>query len=100
MNGDDSSGSVEREMGLDHADFWRLLPRVLVSLRWERQGTRARIELAEGLIDIALGTEGVRRIALMTIPVTPVTITWRGVNAPEIEAFLARFDREYQRGGG
>ncbi|NCF09657.1 MAG: hypothetical protein GWP66_03145 [Gammaproteobacteria bacterium] len=96
----DDSGLLEREMGLAHADFWRLLPQALGDLAWRAEGDRVRVEHGTGWIEIALGVEGERRIALMTIPVTEVTMRWEGVSRERFDAFLARFDSYYRRGGG
>ena len=100
MNEAETSGRIEREMGLDHADFWRLLPRAAGANRWQRDADRVRIDLDGGQVEIALGVEGVRRIALMAIPVTPVTITWNGIAPGAFGSFLEAFDRVFQRGGG
>jgi hypothetical protein len=94
------AGCIEREMGLDHADFWRLLPRAVDSLAWHGEGRQAVIEVGSGTVEIELGEERVRRIALMAIPVTPVTIRWQGIDAETFASFLERFDSHYRRGGG
>lgn len=94
------SGRIEREMGLDHADFWRLLPRAAGSNRWQAHADRVEIEVAGGRIEIVLGPERTRKIALLALPVTPVTISWHAVAAAEFRRFLDAFDREFQRGGG
>jgi hypothetical protein len=100
MNAAADSGCIEREMGLDHADFWRLLPRAAGAHRWQADGDRVCIEVAGGRIEIELGSQRTRRIAQLALPVTPVTLTWHGVEAEAFRRFLAAFDREYQRGGG
>jgi len=100
MPGNADSGCLEREMGLDHADFWRLLPRAVGDRPWRADGHRAVIDVGAGRVEIELGREGVRRIALMAIPVTPVTICWQDVDDVTFSAFLERFDRYFQRGGG
>ena len=100
MAATDDAGCIEREMGLDHADFWRLLPRAVGDLKWRADGNRAVIDVGTGRVEIDLGREGARRIALMVIPLTPVTIRWQGVGKATFDAFLDQFDRHYQRGGG
>ena len=97
---DDRAGCLEREMGLAHADFWRLLPQAVGDHPWRVEGDRVRVEVDDGRVEISLGTEGERRIALMAIPVTPVTICWEGLARDRFDAFLARFDAYYRRGGG
>ena len=87
-------------MGLAHADFWRLLPQAVGDLPYRVDGHSVRIDIDGGTLEIALGVEGERRIALMSIPVTPVTIRWQGLSRARFDAFLARFDSYYRRGGG
>jgi len=100
MNASADSGRMEREMGLDHADFWRLLPRAAGAHPWQANGDRVRLEVAGGRVEIELGPQRRRRIAQLSLPVTPVTISWHAVEAEAFRRFLAAFDREYQRGGG
>ena len=97
---DEHSGRLDREMGLAHADFWRLLPVALGALAWRAQGDAVRIDLDAGWVEITLGEEHERRIALMAIPVTPVTFRWEGITLARFETFLARFDSYSRRGGG
>lgn len=97
---DNESGRLEREMGLAHADFWRLLPQAVGELPYRVDGNRVHIDIEGGVVEIVLGGERERRIALMSIPVTPVTIRWEGLPRARFEAFLARFDSYYRRGGG
>lgn len=97
---DELAGRLVREMGIAHADFWRLLPVAVGDHAWQAEGDRVHIELEGGWVEIVLGEEGERRIALMSIPLTPVTIRWEDVARPRFDAFLARFDAYYRRGGG
>ncbi len=98
--GDADSDRLEREMGLGHDDFWRLLPQALDGLAWRAEGNRVLVEIDGGRIEIVLGAQGERRIALLTLPVTPVAFAWSGIERPRFAAFLERFDRYYRRGGG
>ncbi|HEY5790010.1 MAG TPA: hypothetical protein VIX81_05250 [Gammaproteobacteria bacterium] len=95
-----TSGQLEREMGIDHADFRRLLPHALGQLRWRGGETRFSIAVGAGEVTIELGPERVRRIALLELPVTPVRFAWEGLAEGEFERFLERFDHYYRRGGG
>jgi hypothetical protein len=100
MDAHRQSGRLEREMGLDHADFWRLLPRAVWDHPWRAEGVRALIRVGEGRVEITLGHTFDRRIALLRLPVTPVTIAWHDLGPEAFRAFLDQFDRHYQRGGG
>ena len=89
---------IEKEMGITHAEFFRIISRVLGDYRQSETGVTA--EDGARSLDISLAEEGERRIALMRMPKTSVTLTFRGYAAEEIADFLATFDRTFQRGGG
>ena len=87
-------------MGISHAEFFRLLPKALDSDGYTVAGTDISFPGDGRSVHISLGPEGERRIALLHIPTTDVTITFDGYDASEVEAFLLHFDHSYQRGGG
>lgn len=90
----------EKQMGITHAEFFRLLPIAL--------GTDAFTRTPDGVAwhagplsgSVILGLESKRRIALLAVPSTPVTIELEGYDDEAAKTFMARFDRAYQRGGG
>lgn len=93
--------TIKKQMGITHHEFVRLLPQALGSHRFHVHGDRVDVENDHGhRVHIELGEESVRQIALMRIPTTPVTLTFEGYDADARTAFLQRFDRAYQRGGG
>ena len=89
-------------MGITHAEFVRLLPRALKSHHFMvHNNTTVRVEGGHGKhIEIELGPEQVRQIALMRIATTAVTLSFSGYTEDEQKAFLEQFDRAYHRGGG
>lgn len=88
-------------MGITHHEFVRLLPQALGSHRYHVHGSKVEVENEYGHhIHIELGQEAIRQIALMRIPTTPVTLTFDGYDEDARSAFMQRFDRAYQRGGG
>lgn len=89
-----------REMGLDHRDFFRLLPRAMDGYPYEVDGTQVRATVGAGSVDIEIGAEQRRQIALLALPYCEVSFTFRGVTLDEQQAFKAHFDLHYQRGGG
>ena len=92
---------ITKQMGITHAEFIRLLPRAVKSHHFWVHASHVRIEEGHGKhIDIELGPEAMRQIALMRIATTEVTLSFIGYDDEEREAFLAQFDRSYQRGGG
>jgi hypothetical protein len=97
---------ITREMGTNHADFLRLLPKSVPNahVSWtgdEKNGAHVIIEDAPlGRIEIDLSSVGERRIALLCLPVTFVTFRFYGLDD---ETALKEFDRmakSFQRGGG
>lgn len=95
-----STRSVTKEMGITHADFFRLLPVALGTEDYAVTPTSATAEAGSKSVRIDLGPEGTRQIALLALPQTTVTIALDGYDDEEAEAFMVRFDRAYQRGGG
>jgi len=92
---------IQKQMGITHAEFMRLLPRALGSDDFRVNAKTIDFTPKQGAsLKIQLGTEGVRQIALMKMPTTPVTLTLAGISDDERDAMLLRFDRAYQRGGG
>ncbi len=91
---------IEKEMAVTHADFFRTLPRALGTDKFKKSG--ANVTLMDGAkrLEIALGPEGERRIANLTVPATGVTLTFTGYTDAEAEAALKLFERMFQKGGG
>ncbi len=89
-----------REMGLDHRDFFRLLPRAMGQTVYEIHGTRVAAKIAEGSLEIEIGPEQVRRIALLALPYCEVSFNFQNVCVADQQAFKAHFDLHFQRGGG
>lgn len=92
---------IEKQMGITESEFLRLLPRALDSEVYDVSGSHIRYVMAETkILDITLGPESVRQIALMRMPTMPVTLTFSGFSDFERETLMQRFERAYQRGGG
>ena len=91
---------IKKEMAVTHADFFRSLPNALAGESQTANGNRVTLESDAGTWTIELGPEGKRRIALLAVPQTPVTLTFEGYSDAQREDALERFDRAFQRGGG
>lgn len=89
-----------REMGLTHDDFWRLLPRAMGEHKYQRNGNEVSATLHGGCLSIHLGPPEVRRIALLHIPYSVVSFSFKDVDKQDQLAFKAHFDLHFQRGGG
>lgn len=98
--GDAEAFRFVRELGLTHAEFYRMLPAALAHRR--HTVTDGRVVVAEGRrrVEIGLGPEGERRLGLLRLPVTRVEFAFHGYARSEIETFMRRFDLAFQRGGG
>ena len=91
---------VEKEMGITHSDFFRTIPRALGSEDYTRSTNGVVLETDGRRLEIVVGPEGERRIALMVIPRTQVTMTFSGYEDAEIKAAIKRFDMMFKKGGG
>lgn len=92
--------TYSREMGLTHADFWRLLPRAMGNHGYTIDGNSVHASVDNGTLDITLGPSLERRIALLRLPYSVVSFTFNGVTEAQQQAFKAHFDLHFQRGGG
>ena len=92
--------AYSREMGLTHADFWRLLPRAMGKHHYDIQGDVVNATLHDGALHITLGPTQIRRIALLALPYSVVSFSFEGVTEEQQLAFKAHFDLYFQRGGG
>ena len=92
--------AYSREMGVTHADFFRILPKAMGEHPYSIDGHTVRGEVSPGSVQIHIGEQRVRRIALMAIPYAVVSFTFRGVPEQRQQAFKKHFDLYFQRGGG
>lgn len=93
--------TVHKEMGYERAEFFRLLPLAVGGRPWQsRTGNTLEVALDTGRVIIELGTQGRRRIALLSLPILPVSLTFDNVTPAQRDQFLTRFDNSFRRGGG
>jgi len=91
---------TSKDMGVSHADFFRLLPRAMGDIPYRVEGTTVNGEIGSGTVSIELGKQQERRIALLAIPFAEVTFSFNGVGEDERTEFMRYFDLRFQRGGG
>ena len=91
---------AEKEMALTHADFFRIIPRALGTEDFERTDTGVVLADGDRRLEITLGSERIRKIALMKIPACDVRLEFSGYTRAESRAALHLFDRMFQKGGG
>jgi len=87
-------------MGLTHADFFRYIPSAMGQHEYRVEGNKVIGQIGSGTVEIVIGPEQERRIALMRIPFADVSFHFRGVTSEQQQAFKAYFDLRFQRGGG
>ncbi len=96
----DEGAVFVKEMGINHADFFRILPKALGTDDYAQTGNGAVLEDGGKRLEISLGPEGKRTIALLTLPVTMVTMRFTGYGEAELDDAMKRFDLYFRRGGG
>ena len=90
----------ELEMSISHQEFYRLLPRALRNLDYQIANNEINLSYINGSIRIQAKIKQERKIASLVLPVLHVSISFVDISSKEIEQFLIRFKRAYQRGGG
>lgn len=91
---------IEKEMGITHEEFFRNIPRVMGTGDYSKTADRVILESGDKSLEISVSEEGERRIALFVLPVTKVTLTFKGYDEAEVTSTIEAFDRAFQRGGG
>ncbi len=92
---------VAKEMGVTHREFFRILPRVFGAQPHAIEGRRIVVAGVGRRLEIHLSEEGERRLSpVVSMPVTRVELVFCGYSAAERSEFLARFEREFFKGGG
>ena len=91
---------IERDMAITPPDFFRLLPRALEGQDYVATADGVTVGDARRGVTIAIRPLEPRRIALLVIERCAVEFVFTGYGPADREAFLARFDRAYHRGGG
>lgn len=90
---------ITKDMALTRGDLLRLLPGALDGLPWRAEADRIRIGDGDG-VDLLVEALPPRRFGPVDIPRLRIGFAFHGWNEAERGAFLARFDRAFQRGGG
>ncbi len=91
---------VEKEMALTHADFFRTIASALGTDDFEKKPDGVVLEDGDKRLEVNLGPERERRIAMMEIPACDVTLVFSGYGEEERAAALDLFWRTFQKGGG
>ncbi|HSR63853.1 MAG TPA: hypothetical protein VLN56_10660 [Gammaproteobacteria bacterium] len=93
--------TINREMTITHADFFRILPKALRNCDYTVSSDEVQVKTGtDGRVIILLSEEKRRRIGSISLPVTGVELRFEGMSEQSTRKFLAGFDRAYQKGGG
>ena len=88
----------DKEMGITHYDFTRLLARAVGHDGFNLQNGQISITDGPRKLEITLSEESERRVAMVVLPVTFVRFALTGYDDAVQE--MARIDLRFQRGGG
>jgi len=91
---------LTKEMAITHAEFRRVLTGAFGDAVIDAGGDRLAVAIGTGRLEISLGTERQRQLALIRLPACTVELCFHGLSQEAATAALARFDRAFQRGGG
>lgn len=91
---------VTREMGLTHAEFFRLLPALLRQAEYRLVGDEVRVSNGDRSLVIELGRQVQRKLGALTLPTIRLVFRFHGYTDSEIDGFMVSFDRCFHRGGG
>ena len=92
--------NLRREMGLGHAELFRLLPRAIGDRVWWVHRDLITITAQEQQVCIKLFPEGRRDLGALKLPVTVLEFCFHGFTPEQVDAFMGRFDLAFRRGGG
>ncbi len=87
-------------MGISHAEFFRILPPVVAAYPHRIEDRRVRIDNGARHIEMILGPQIGRPLGVMRLPGFELTFEFSGYDQSEVDAFMARFDTVFHRGGG
>lgn len=98
--GGEPTCSFTRELGLTYTEFYRSLPPAIAHHAFTVEEDRVQIDYGTRTVVIELGPQQHRKIASLQLPFVEVCFTFVGFRPVERQAFMARFERFFQRGGG
>lgn len=94
---------LKREMGYTRKEFMRTLPSALHDYNYSVEGETITIsapEAADKTMTITLGSEAIRKIAMIQIPYIHVDFDFSQVDEAVHRRFLTQFDLYFKKGGG
>lgn len=92
--------SLTREMSITRKEFFRLLPKAVESAPVSRRDDAVFITTKAGKVRVTLAPETTRKLGMLEFPATEITLEFTGFTDAARQAFLARFDLAFRKGGG
>jgi hypothetical protein len=93
--------TIVKEMGYSLGEFARVLPSAMRD--WLVSGEPGQWQVCidgQPAISVLLVPQPPRRIGMLSIPVSSVTIRFERDDPAVVTEFMTRFDRGFHRGGG
>lgn len=87
-------------MSITHAEFYRLLPKVLEKYQHSIKSSNIKVLIHDGSLIIDLSPQSIHKIGALELPSTKVTFQFIDVEQKEIDEFFNDFELTYRRGGG
>ena len=89
------------DRGMTHADFRRIFPRLLGDAETVEGDLNCTVLWHDGrCLKVQVSDEKTRAIATLRMPYLDICFEFSGFDDSERDAFLARFERAFQKGGG
>lgn len=96
-----TKSTIEKTMSLTRAEFQRSLVNLTQDSTAEISGDAAKITFGTGTVAIAFKPlADVTMGGLLSLPRARVSLSFEALNEAQQTAFLAKFDKAFQRGGG
>lgn len=92
--------TLTREMGISHADLFRLLPVALGRSDYEFTEDTITVYYTGCSVHIRISQQRERRLGALVLPVTTLEFNFDGFSEDAVVRFINRFERCYHRGGG
>lgn len=98
---DASAATIVKEMGYSPDEFARVLPSAMRDWLVSGEPGQWQVRIDDRpAVSILLVPQPPRRIGMLSIPVSSVTIRFEYDDPTLVTEFMTRFDRGFHRGGG
>lgn len=87
-------------MSISESDFFRCLPQALAPFTYSIEQNLIKVSLPEGCTVVRLTPQPNLKVAMLSLPVLIVDITFDAVATEQQKSFIQQFERAFHRGGG